>query len=110
MLTLNDLLTGCSIDPQTTIVFRHRPNEPKLRKVFRWLAGEKPEVFNAYQQTQGDRAEAALLKASHVASFIGHEAGKALFVGLYEVGTARPMTFEQYWATPAYVEMKENLA
>jgi hypothetical protein len=25
--------------------------EPELRKVLRWLTADKPDVFNAYQQT-----------------------------------------------------------
>jgi hypothetical protein len=39
---------------------RHRPKEPKLNKVLPWLAAERPELFNAYQQTQNERAEQAL--------------------------------------------------
>jgi hypothetical protein len=38
-------------------------------------------VYNAYQQTQGPRVEKQMLQASHVASFIGDEPGRALFVG-----------------------------
>jgi len=45
--------------------------------VLPWLAAEKPEVFNAYQQTQGEKVEKAMLGAKYVASFIGHEPGKA---------------------------------
>lgn len=83
-MDLNDLLNESSIDPDMTLVLRHRPKERKLRRVLPWLAVEKPEVFNAYQQTQGPKVEKQMLKASHVASFIGHEPGRALFVGLYE--------------------------
>jgi hypothetical protein len=41
-----------------------------------------------------------------VASFIGHEAGKGLFVGLYSIGASKPLTREQYWQVPACIEMK----
>jgi hypothetical protein len=37
-----------------------------------------------YQQTQPPRVEKQMQKASHIASFIGHRAGRALFVGLFE--------------------------
>ena len=47
-----------------------------------------------------------MLGAKHVASFIGHDPGKALFVGLYEIGDSWPMTYEQYWKVPAHIEMK----
>ena len=45
-----------------------------------------------YQQTQGEKLERVMLRAAHVASFIGHEPGKALFIGLYSIGSSRPMT------------------
>ena len=76
-MDLNDLLREVSIDPDTTLVLRHRPKPAELRRVLPWLAVEKPEVFNAYQQTQGPKVEKQMLKASHVASFIGHEPGRA---------------------------------
>ncbi len=47
-----------------------------------------------------------MLRAGYVASFIGHEAGKALFVGLYKVGKNTPLSFKEYWNIPAYKEMK----
>jgi hypothetical protein len=105
-MLFNDLLTKRAIEPDGVLVFRHRPKEPGLRKVLPWLAAEKPEVFNAYQSTQDEKVESALLRARYVASFIGHEAGKALFVGLYKVGASRPLTHEEFWNVPAFVEMK----
>jgi hypothetical protein len=54
--------------------------------VFPLLAADRPDLFNAYQQTQGRKVEKAMTKAGYVASFIGHEPGKALFVGLYKIG------------------------
>jgi hypothetical protein len=65
-----------------------------------------PDVFNAYQQTQGEKLEKTMKGAGCVASFIGHEPGKALFVGLYTIGASKPLTHGQYWQVPAYVEMK----
>jgi GIY-YIG catalytic domain-containing protein len=105
-MNLNDLLTGKGIDTQQVLVLRHRPHETELNKVLPWLAAEKPDVFNAYQQTQGEKLEKTMTGAGFVASFIGHEPGKALFVGLYEIGASKPLTLEEFWRVPAYIEMK----
>ena len=105
-LQLNDLFANEKISLDDVLVMRHRPTEPALRKVLPWLAAERPEIFNAYQQTQSERAERALAKAKYLASFIGHEAGKAIFVGLYRVGKITPLNYGQYWKVPAYKKMK----
>jgi len=59
-VNLNALLIEGNIDPREVLVMRHRPYEPELRKVLPWLAAEKPDVFNAYQQTQGKKVEKAM--------------------------------------------------
>jgi hypothetical protein len=89
------------------IVLRHRPFEPKLNRVLPWLAAERPETFNAYQQTQGEKLEKAMLGSVFVASFVGQAPRKALFIGLYKIGESRPLTHDEYWRVPAYVEMKK---
>lgn len=99
-MNLNDLLQKESIDPQQVLVLRHRPAEPELNKVLPWLAAENPEVFNAYQQTQGESVEQSFQKATYVASFIGQQLGKALFVGLYSIGKSKALTRDQYWRVP----------
>src|ERR1051326_8941401 len=104
----NDLLTKKEIDPRQVLVLRHRPSEPKLNRVFSRVAAERPEMFNAYQQTQTYRVEGAMKRARFVASFIGHEPRKALFVGIYSVGGLRPITYDEYWKLPAYVEMRHK--
>jgi len=108
-MNLNDLLRGKDIDPQRVFVLRHRPSEPQLNKVLPWLAAEKPDVFNAYQQTQGEKLERAMQSMAHtgyIASFIGREAGKALFVGLYSIGESQPLTYDEYWRIAAHRELK----
>lgn len=82
-MNFNELLVGKGIDPTDVLVLRHRPKEPKLNKVLPWLAAERPELFNAYQQTQHNKVESVLQKVKYVASFIGRQPGKALFIGLY---------------------------
>jgi hypothetical protein len=107
-MNLNDLLKGQGIDPQRVLVLRHRPNEPELNRRLPWLAAE-PDLFNAYQQTQGKRVERAMQAMTgngYVASFIGLEAGTALFVGLYSIGESKVLSREQFWRVPAYVELK----
>lgn len=108
-MNLNDLFLGKGIDPRQVLVLRHRPHEPELNKILPWLAAEKPDAFNAYQQTQGEKLEnvmSALTGVGYVASFIGHEPGKALFIGLYSIGGSKPLTVEKYWQISAYIEMK----
>jgi len=105
-MDFNDLLEAQGIELKDVLVLRHRPSEPELRKVFPWLAGEQPDVFNAYQQTQGKKVENSMLRRKFIASFIGHEPGKALFIGLYEIGRSRSITHKQYWEVPAYKLMK----
>jgi hypothetical protein len=109
-MNLNDLLhaENTNIDPQEVLVLRHTAKEPRLKKVLPHLAAEKPNVFNAYQQTQGAAVEKAMKRAKFVASFIGHEPGKALFVGLYRVGEVNPLTQEQYWRIPELIEMRDK--
>ena len=105
-MDLNDLLTKKGMDPKGVLVLRHRPHEREFRNVLPWLAAERPDTFNAYQATQRIKVENAIQRADHVASFIGHEAGKALFIGLYRRGKWRPLTFNEYWQVPENVEMR----
>lgn len=105
-MLLNDLLRINDIDPKTVLVLRHRPFEPQLNKVLPWLAVERPDLFNAYQQAHGEKVEKAMQRAKYVASFIGHEPRKALFVGLYAVNSTQPMTRKQYWDKKANRELK----
>jgi hypothetical protein len=106
-MDLTSILTDNKIDPRDVLVLRHRPHEPELRKVLPWLAAEQPQLFNAYQQTQGQKVEKAMLQMKYLASFIGYESGKALFVGLYSIGKSSPMTYNEYWRVPAYIELKK---
>lgn len=106
-MTLGDLLQAKGLGGEAVMVLRHRPSEPRFARMLPWLAAEKPELYNAYQQTQGERLEKALTRAAYVASFIGHVPGKAVFVGLYRVGPTRALTFDGFWQVPAYAEMKK---
>jgi hypothetical protein len=48
-----------------------------------------------------------MMGTGYVASFIGREPGKAMFVGLYSIASSKPLTYEEFWQVPAYIEMKD---
>ena len=68
-MTFNDVLSNVGYDLCSTMVLRHRPSEPQLRKLLPWLAAERPSIFNAYHQAQGERIEKAMQSAKHVAAW-----------------------------------------
>jgi hypothetical protein len=103
----DELLRRELIDPKQVVALRHHPREPALRKVLPWLAAEKPELYNAFQQAQNIRAEGAMKKASYVASFVERESSKALFVGLYRVTSYKSISHKQYWKIPANIELQK---
>src|SRR5690606_37495683 len=107
-MNLNDLLAKREIDPKGVVVLRHRPDEPQLHRVLPWLAADHHGLFNAYQQTHGPRVQASLQRAAYVASFIGHEPGSALFVGLYDIAGTRSLTYEDFWRVPEYIELRDR--
>lgn len=110
MINLNDLLLQKGVDPKHVVVLRHRPHEPQLNKVLPWLAAEKPDLFNAFQQTQSKNLESAmqtLIGKGYVASFIRHKSGRALFVGLYAITASDPLNYEEFWQVPEHIELKK---
>lgn len=110
-MLFNDLLIKQHIDSADVLVLRHTPRrdvDGNLRKVLPWLAADHPDIFNAYQSTQSAKVEAEMLRSKYVASFIGLEKRKAVFVGLYKVGKHRTMEFRDFWRVPAYQKLKEN--
>lgn len=104
-MELNDLLEREKIDLASVLVFRHSPKEDALFKVMPWFITEKPQVFNAYQQTQTPRVEKQLSRAKYVAAFFGHESDKAAFVGLYEKKKESTITAEQLRRKPEHREL-----
>jgi len=108
-MEFNDLLRKQGIDPARVLVLRHRPPEALLNRWLPSLAAEHPDVFNAYQQTQGPRVERAmhgLIGQGYVASFIAHGGDRALFIGLYRIAGSRPMSYKEFWAHPAHQQMR----
>ena len=106
VLTFNQLLESSGLDPTRVLVFRHRPYEPQLNKIFDWIVAERRDLFECYQNTHAPNTEAALTRASHVASFIRYKPKQALFVGLYELtGTNRVLTPDECRARPLHQEL-----
>ena len=104
-MNLNDMLQEQGIDPQQVLVLRHRPQERELNRVLPWLAAERPDVFNAYQQTQTEKLEKENEGLRIHRVILGALAGKALFVGLYTIGASKPLTL-RILAGSGYIEMK----
>ncbi len=107
VIEFNDLLAKAGVDPATVMVMRHRPTEKALRAVLPWLAVERHAVYNAYQSNHGEVVERALAKARYLASFIGHEAGRAVFVGVYAVAGHQVVPAERFWSLPGNPELRE---
>src|SRR5205823_1564501 len=96
-----------NIPPAGVLVLRHRPREQKLREVLPWLAAERPDLYNAYQQSQFPKVEKAFTRAKYIASFIGVDVGKALFAGLYALESWRSISFEDHWKIAANKELHD---
>ena len=105
-MNFNDMLQKQGINSESVIVCRHCPRVPELKKVFPWLAVEKPDIFNAYQQTQSgvkvENAFESLTGQGYVAAFWEHEPNKAVFIGLYSLHSSKPLTSEAFMDIPAY--------
>lgn len=100
-----DLLAKHQIDPRTVLVLRHTPPH-RLRRVFPRLALERPDAFNAYQQTQREDVENEMKSATYVASFIGHAPRSALFIGLYERHGQELLSPDQIRSNPSVQELE----
>ena len=107
-MDLNDLLQKHGIPRSDVLVLRHRPQEPILRKTLPWFAIEKPNLFNAYQQSQFPKVEKAFTRAKYIASFIGINAGTAVFVGLYTVKSWRLLDSEEFWRIAENKELHDS--
>lgn len=110
-MNLNSLLTSEGIDVSSVLVLRHRPYEPALNKVIPWVAAERADLFTAFQSSHGSQLESAMAKligSGHIASFIRHRSGSALFVGLYKIVGVKPLTYKQWWKMPEHLELRSH--
>lgn len=104
-LTFNEALISSGVDLNSVVVFRHRPYEPALNRIFEWIAAERPDLYNCYQSTHSSRIEAALVRAKYIASFIRYGGGSAIFVGLHEIRSYRSITKAECIGRPAHQEL-----
>lgn len=104
-LTFNAILKQDGFDLSKVLVFRHRPWEPALNKVFDWIVTERRDLFECYQSTHAANTESALKRADYVASFIRYKPRKALFVGLYARVGERFLSVDAYQARPLHREL-----
>ena len=104
-LTLNQMVRLSGIELGDVLVFRHRPREPSLNRMFPWLAAERPDLFDCYQSSHGANTESALSRARYLASFIRHKPGQALFIGFYAVKSFRSLTVEACLSRPLHREL-----
>jgi len=107
-MNLNDLLLGESVDLDRTLVLRHQPSEPSFRKALPLLAGERLDLFNAYQSAQSGPLENSIQNqmGGFVASFMAYGAGKAVYVGTFEIRGSRPVDRKAFWQIPKNKELK----
>ena len=106
MFEFNDILTRLGIDPATVLIMRHRPPQKEFRRQLPWLAAEKHEIFNAYQQVQ-PRVEKAMQRAKFVASFIAQNPAEATFVDLYEIANHRILKADELGEMQAHRELEK---
>ncbi len=108
-MELSYLLSQYGIDTEKSpvLVMRHVPTEPGVRKALPWLAAERPDIFNAYQESQRPDVEKQLANADYLASFIGQRSKEAVFVGLYKIAGRKPISHAGYWKVPANIELKK---
>lgn len=106
-LTFLDMMQKHGIDPATTLVMRHRPEQPSLARVLPWLVDEHPEAFNAYQSTQYPRQQKQFEKAEFLASFLAMNAGEAVFVGFYRMASPELYSRKRAMADRAFMKLVE---
>jgi hypothetical protein len=106
-MELNNLLLTGNVDPARTLVLRHRPTEPELRKALPLLAAERLDIFNAYQAYQNPSAERSFKAqvGGWLVSFISYGPAKAIFVGVYKIERAEAESHEKYWSRSENIEL-----
>ncbi len=109
-MNFDELLKRRGIDPEKVLVMRHVEKSPKtFRETLERWARDEPDLFNSYQRGQGSTSRISLAKATYLASFIGHEPGKAKFVGLYRHSRKpRKVSHAQYLRIPKNRELARH--
>ncbi len=97
----NQLLQIEDIDPGTTLLMRHRPEEKRLCSAIARIAQEQRQLFDTYQSMQGsEKVSKSIQKARYVAAMLALEGDSAVFAGLYEMKGHSIRTRKQIVASP----------
>jgi hypothetical protein len=105
-LSFNQLLSNNGFDLVETNLIRHRPTEKKLQKLFPWLVSERPELFDLYQSTQSPTREASILRRRYLASFVGLDDGKTVFIGFYKRQEYRLKSRREFQTDSRWADLK----
>ncbi len=102
---LNTVLEDEGISPGDVSLILHTTTIPRLRRLLPHLAGERPELFEAYNSVHSAQATATLLNRPFAATFVRIENGNLLFVGLGKVSAVELPKAEIY-SDPRFEELE----
>ncbi len=98
MTTFNDLLEQAGLSPRKVLLLRHKARGERLARALRLDVHGETGLFETYQGSQGLRFAARLSGITAMASFIEDGIGRAIFIGLYDVGGFRPVSGREWHA------------
>jgi len=101
----NTVLEDEGISPSDVSLILHTTTIPKLRRMLPYLAGERPDLFAAYNSVHSTQATATLLNRPYAATFVRSENGNLLFVELGKVNTDELPKAEIYY-DPRFEELE----
>ncbi len=105
VLGFNSLLEAEGILPKEVSMILHTTAIQKLRRMLPYLAGERTDLFEAYNRVHGKQATATLVNRPFAATFVHTGDRKLLFVGLSEVSSEERPVAEIY-ADQRYDELE----
>lgn len=103
------LLASSGIAPLDVALCLHKPSDPVARQALLNLVEEEPALFEAYQSTHTQRAEATVRTRPYFASFIMTAPAEQTFVGLYTREAGPPLTADAMLANPDLREMFQRV-
>ncbi|MCA1286516.1 GIY-YIG nuclease family protein [Salipiger bermudensis] len=95
-MLFQDILRLNEISEREVALCLHKPSDPVIRRTLAVLAEERADLFDAYQATHGELAEATVRSRRYFASFLSLIPGEATFLGLFEREIG-PVLTEQDW-------------
>lgn len=104
-----DILRLHDIPERDVALCLHKPSDPITRRTLAVLVEERPDLFDAFQATHSELAEATIRNRRYFASFLSLLPGEATFLGLFEREVGPTLT-EQDWLHDARLrEMNERV-